>query len=768
MVTCRVALALACLGCLTAVLLRLRHPPSPKPVAIYPAARPLAPLLQPDLPHPLQAEATSAPSIPHLQQTRAPTQGSSSLGHSTAGRSVVLAAARTNGPFYGDIHLDGELERAVRLISRRGEIVLLHGDAGRLRMLVNLVANLNDLSIYHILLLGFSESQSLLLPSRTLRSEALSSTRRIRSSIGCAHSTYLRSGELGAARKRWRLNRKYVAWIQKFHYLRRLVELNVAVLALDSDVITMVDPYPYLHGAFGKYRFITAFDTKGGFANVNVGIIYVRNSSTGGPVHHLFVEFEARVDAALKLPPPKNVGRREQQAVRFFWDQNLFNKVLFSALAGRQVYLPDDSDAPWTRQHEGFLRSLSTTAWLQPDVRIATPSGFAVREPWYPSTSDYRWHELKPPPASDLPPERVLLAPPWLISADNVFGHRYKHWLYGARPPPCVFLHFVCVASGEHSRILPMTLFGKWHESAVRAEVESLSEARFRSHQKLLNRSTDLAGDGRSLHEHERRQSLHGIDGHKKLADNSSNGRLLQQLARGHVLNSAPASRRILALADGTLRHPLRPRPWSELNALQAVLGSLAVLADRIPGIPALDCSDVRDSFLQPGNLPNRCFWHVHSEYGVRCVFRVGVCADEHYASPIEVERAMKSHQRSSIQPPTISINMQRLDKVAELRAAKHAVEQLLQRYTNSTLVLLDLLPPPDSEPPAALLKALPDRQQKETQARWSVSVARTAVRQLNAGLPLAMDSFGERCPELVDRTKLGNGRTRRECTNVC
>ena len=41
--------------------------------------------------------------------------------------------------------------------------------------------------------------------------------------------------------------------------------------------------------AFGQYAFVTAFDTKGGFANVNVGIISVQNASVGGPVHELFV-----------------------------------------------------------------------------------------------------------------------------------------------------------------------------------------------------------------------------------------------------------------------------------------------------------------------------------------------------------------------------------------------------------------------------------------------------------------------------------------------
>ena len=43
------------------------------------------------------------------------------------------------------------------------------------------------------------------------------------------------------------------------------------VLALDSDVILLANPYPPLRAAFGDAHFVTAFDTKGGFANVNVG-----------------------------------------------------------------------------------------------------------------------------------------------------------------------------------------------------------------------------------------------------------------------------------------------------------------------------------------------------------------------------------------------------------------------------------------------------------------------------------------------------------------
>jgi hypothetical protein len=250
----------------------------------------------------------------------------------------------------------------VRTVSVGGEIVLLHGDFHRLRMLVNLIANLNEHGIDHILLLGFNQETCTQLARRRL--------------IGCAHSSYLwdetaagEAGRLARRRARWTLAPKYVAWIQKFHYMRRLLEARLNVLALDvtaggsnhsnlriapvptgshwflriasvptgshgrtsccgqSDVVATASPYPHLHGPFRSFHMVTAFDTKGGFANVNVGVVYTQNVSVGGAVHTLFAEFERRVALGLRLRPPRHVAQRSGLAVRLFWDQNLFNKV---------------------------------------------------------------------------------------------------------------------------------------------------------------------------------------------------------------------------------------------------------------------------------------------------------------------------------------------------------------------------------------------------------------------------------------------------------
>ena len=103
--------------------------------------------------------------------------------------------------------------------------------------------------------------------------------------------------------------------------MRRLLERRINVLALDSEVVATTDPYPHLRGPFGRYALVTAFDTKGGFANINVGVMYIQNASVGGPVHGLFHEFERRVALALRMPPPKDAGRRAYMAPRLFWDQ---------------------------------------------------------------------------------------------------------------------------------------------------------------------------------------------------------------------------------------------------------------------------------------------------------------------------------------------------------------------------------------------------------------------------------------------------------------
>ena len=665
--------------------------------------------------------------------------------------------AHTRGPYYGDLEAPGEFRRMINTVSVGGEIVLLHGDFHRLRMLVNLIANLNAHAIDNILLLGFNEATCTQLGRRRL--------------IGCAHSSFLwdvdaagEAGDLARRRAQWTLAPRYVAWIQKFHYMRLLLEARVNILALDSDVVATGNPYPHLKGPFAKFQFITAFDTKGGFANINVGVVYTQNASIGGSIHGLFVEFERRVALGLRLTPPKHEKQRANLAVRLFWDQNLFNKVLLSHMINRDIYMPDGSDDAWTRAHWADLRQVGRAEhWRSGDGdgtggpgeerrqrwsvaqrrpserRVATPKGLTARSPWYPPIAEYKWtplptdrwdnlaapngaHGLKRKSngnhrggssqrsADDEKEERILLAPPWLISADNALGHRYKHWMYGYNPPPCVLLHFVCVAAGERSRILPMQLFGKWFDSAVDAEVRELEAAN------LTGTSSPSPPPG-----------------------------------------APPARQRIIALAGATIDDPLAPRPWPHLNALNALFGGLAVLSGRALVMPAINCTATvgsGEAFFNPGMLPNRCFWHVHtgSDGQVSCVFRLGGCGENmDIVSPTDLRAALHRLPPSAV--PTITVDINHPGDTFDARdqpKLTRAINRLLRTHAEAEVVLVKLILP-------ATLPSHPGR--------------RVTPRAVDFGLPAvhrryarAIDQFTGLCPELVDRSKA----RKRECTNVC
>ena len=165
------------------------------------------------------------------------------------------AEAYTHGPFYGDLEAPGALQSAINLVSRKGQLILIHGNERRHRLLVNLVAQWNALGVAHVLLLAFDES--------------LCTSLRVRNRIGCAHSSYLHHGPAADAISRRELAPNYVAWLQRFRYMRLLLELGVDVLAIDSDVAIRVNPLPLMLEQLSNFALVTTFDFKGGFANSN-------------------------------------------------------------------------------------------------------------------------------------------------------------------------------------------------------------------------------------------------------------------------------------------------------------------------------------------------------------------------------------------------------------------------------------------------------------------------------------------------------------------
>ena len=228
------------------------------------------------------------------------------------------------------------------------ELVLLHANKNRLSLMINLIAQLNSWGVDHIMVLGFNRE--------------ICEHLRANGRIGCVTSSHLQDGPLAAAASARKLEKKFIAWLQRFHLLKRLLELERApalnVLALDTDMAIRAHPDEALHRSLGQFSFVTTFDFKGGFANTNIGYIYMnRNSSDGSGLRRLFTEFERRIALAMPLPPNLPAAERRTHTTRFLWDQNLWNKVLLSEMARHAAYLPDGSDAAWSKSHRPLLRA---------------------------------------------------------------------------------------------------------------------------------------------------------------------------------------------------------------------------------------------------------------------------------------------------------------------------------------------------------------------------------------------------------------------------
>ena len=154
-------------------------------------------------------------------------------------RAMALPATpRTRGAFYGDLEAPGALERMVRTTSLRGELVLLHGNSKRRRLLLNLIAQLNGLDIDHILLLAFTPDMC----------ERLRRNRN--GAVGCAHSSHLlppsplaatrpnatMSAAMAAAAAAWGMaNSNYRHWLAKWRTMRRLLEASLFSGALSGS-----------------------------------------------------------------------------------------------------------------------------------------------------------------------------------------------------------------------------------------------------------------------------------------------------------------------------------------------------------------------------------------------------------------------------------------------------------------------------------------------------------------------------------------------------
>ena len=113
--------------------------------------------------------------------------------------------------------------------------------------------------------------------------------------------------------------------------------------------------------------------------------------------------------------------------------------------------LPDGSDDKWTGNHSREMSMAGDQrSWVRPKTPLPAPAGLTCQDPFFPRRAVYRWRDLVVPPNSSLvakgPPERALLAPPWLIATENGLGHHLKHVLCAANAT-----HDLLVCAGNTS-----------------------------------------------------------------------------------------------------------------------------------------------------------------------------------------------------------------------------------------------------------------------------------------------------------------------------
>jgi hypothetical protein len=713
------------------------------------------------------------------------------IGH--VGVTPALAAS----PYlHGDLEADGALARTVARVSRpadsgcapssscslQRELVLLHANHKRMRLLVNVAAQLSALGMHHTLALGFSETLCTALQKTT-------------QPLHCAFSSYLRRGPLAAAAKRL-LPPKHIAWLQRFYYLRRFFELGVRVLALDTDMAIVANPFIVLRdpSVFGRFQMVTTFDFKGGFANTNIGFVCLQNATLGGPVHALFLEFEARVARALRMPAEERPNKRASFITRFVWDQNLFNKVLLSAMVGHAAYLPDGADSAWTAAHKPLLRA--RLYWKQPAAPIGPPRWLGASEPYFPRkpspVSSTPWAPMRfnalwttlttVPPTGALAPaplacagapnptdaaaaaaapaaagptksycgsgESVLLAPAWLVAMEQGIGHKLKHVAYGVSPSPAVIIHFTCTTQTEAARVWPLRLYGYWHAAAVAEAEAALAK---------LSRAADGQADK---------------EGGRRLTDNvasiaaatttaaASEGIRAPSLAPP-AATRVPRPHRMVALVDGLMERPLPPLSWASLNAYHAVLGALAALTGRALVMPSLNCTGVTGGNIGPEKLSGRCFWHLQApdSGGVRCVLRIGSCEDPPLATPTEASDALAAERRArggtAGRPATLPIDLR-----APVRPPD--VDALVAAGQSDARILLVSLKLPSVEMAKTVIGRGGGGRRRDVHSQLILDAAAEHAAA-HTELARHIKSFRRRCSDLTTRSKQGS-----ECNNIC
>ena len=357
------------------------------------------------------------------------------------------------------------------------EVILTVSDGGGLPLAVNLAASLAKVKLYHYLILAADESVCPLLT--TVDAPA------------CVWSSLLR--QYRARLNAYRIRAFQLMWLQRWYYVRRLLQLGINCMLLDTDVVLYRDPYTYFKGVFANHSLFGLMDSSVTFAKTNGGTWYFQPKSLRGPVMHLIDEFERRTFQLIgnRSVPPIRYARNHvglpagEVADRMTDDQFVIsNWVLFSAHIGRDVAYRSytEKDMPetawrglpvgrsfWDPVGQAFIVPPEIGAYGELRLGGAYLRRYSLRE------RELQHNGIK---------EHLMLAPSWLFSGESDSGASTKGWpartlatYWGHDPPPMVLAHFVCTAwPGSGGRVTAMELWGKWFAADIAYQLQRKSD----------------------------------------------------------------------------------------------------------------------------------------------------------------------------------------------------------------------------------------------------------------------------------------------------
>ena len=385
---------------------------------------------------------------------------------------------------YRDIHAPIDLLPAVAKARHwQGELILLISTLEFWDMATNVVMQLKALGMQHYIVVGNQEAATFAARSRRVAA--------VWSSLFERFNRLAPNGE-PSANAFYGLASHRQLWFIRQHYVARLIGLQYNTLLLEADVIVMREPYSLLHRHFADYAALSLHDAGAGpFTQVNSGTWYVM-ARPNGPVHRLFARvFEYAFEILEAYYQKVAVGERPLSFNAN--DQHVINVLLMCAALGRGWHKPSCRSLLQSRsQYEIVLNATDLAAVKSAFTSTccnASPPELAravadVGEPPAPRrrTVQRRWMQYGPVYGmrtmrlgSSGDTELIGKAPAWLFSAESdqdTLAGRVSASLWGAARPATTIVHLVCSTwPGADGRRQAMMLWDHWHWQNVSDEV---------------------------------------------------------------------------------------------------------------------------------------------------------------------------------------------------------------------------------------------------------------------------------------------------------